>query len=117
MKVLVCGGRNFIGRTLLDSVLDFCHKEYNITCVIQGEARGADSLAKAWAVENKISTKNFPAHWEKFGKKAGYIRNKQMLVEGKPDLVIAFSGGAGTANMIRLAKEANIEVIEVNEEF
>jgi hypothetical protein len=38
-----------------------------------------------------------------------------MLVEGKPDLVVAFPGGRGTAGMMRLAKAANVEVIEVPE--
>jgi len=52
----------------------------------------------------------FPADWGKYSKSAGYIRNKQMLAEGKPDLVVAFPGGKGTANMVKLAKLANIPI-------
>ena len=46
---------------------------------------------------------------------AGHIRNQQMIDEGKPDLVVAFPGGAGTADMIRRAKKHNLKVIEVKD--
>lgn len=49
----------------------------------------------------------------KYNVMAGFIRNKEMLVEGKPDLVIAFPGGNGTDNMIDLADKAGIKVIKV----
>jgi predicted Rossmann-fold nucleotide-binding protein len=55
----------------------------------------------------------FPANWPKHGKGAGFIRNQQMLNEGKPDLMIAFPGGKGTADMIEKAIKAGIKVIEV----
>ena len=55
----------------------------------------------------------YPADWDTHGRGAGPIRNKQMLEEGKPDLVIAFPGGKGTANMIGQAKEAGIPVREI----
>ena len=53
--------------------------------------------------------KNIRLDWKKYGKKAGPLRNQQMLEEGKPDLVVAFPGGNGTADMVRRAKKANIE--------
>lgn len=81
--------------------------------IIAGKAKGADSGAVDWAVVNWVSFKEYPADWSKYGKRAGYIRNKQMLEEGKPDLVIAFPGGRGTAMMVDLAKKAGVEVIEV----
>jgi hypothetical protein len=46
--------------------------------------------------------------------KAGPIRKQQMLDEGKPDLVVAFPGGRGTAHMVRIARAAGIEVIEAS---
>ncbi len=84
----------------------------NIT-IISGAAKGVDSVAIDWAITNWLSFKEFPANWDKYGKAAGPIRNKQMLEEGKPDLVVAFPGGRGTANMVKLAKEAGVEVIEI----
>jgi hypothetical protein len=81
--------------------------------IISGMAPGVDTVAIDWAVCNWCKWHEFPADWAKHGKAAGPIRNKQMLVEGKPDLVVAFPGGRGTANMVKQAREANVEVIEV----
>lgn len=53
----------------------------------------------------------FPANWKKFGKAAGPLRNVKMIEEGKPDVVIAFPGGHGTANMVALAEASGIPVI------
>lgn len=64
---------------------------------------------------NCIPCLNYPANWSKYKKKAGPIRNQQMLDEGKPDLVVAFSGGTGTADMVHRAKVANVKVIEIGE--
>jgi hypothetical protein len=85
---------------------------YDVT-IIAGGARGADSLAADWAAVNNTNYKEYPAQWEKYGRRAGYLRNKQMLDEGKPELVIAFPGGVGTRMMVQLAKTAGVEVIEV----
>lgn len=47
------------------------------------------------------------------GKAAGPIRNQHMIDTAKPDLVVSFPGGAGTADMVRRAKAAGVRVIEV----
>ena len=46
-------------------------------------------------------------------KAAGPIRNKWMLDDAHPDLVVSFYGGRGTANMIKQAREAGVEVFDV----
>lgn len=116
MRVLVCGGRDYLdykhlGATLFN-ILDigFTGKRHTI---IQGEAKGADFLSKVFAYEYELKVESFPANWKKYGKAAGGIRNQQMLDEGKPDLVVAFPGGTGTADMVRRAKKVGVEVIEV----
>jgi|SRR4249919_67606 len=81
--------------------------------IISGAATGVDKAAIDWAIVNWCMFEEYPADWDKHGKAAGHIRNKQMLEEGKPDLVIAFPGGRGTANMIQQAKKANVPVEEV----
>lgn len=105
-RILVCGGRDFQDGKLLADTLD----KYQFSCCITGMAKGADSLAYWYAVIHKIPVLAFPADWKQYGKRAGFIRNTQMLVEGKPDLVIAFAGGTGTAMMCRIAEEAGVEV-------
>jgi hypothetical protein len=72
-------------------------------------------LAGKWAAYNGIPIAEFPAQWDLHGKRAGYLRNKQMLEEGQPDLVVAFPGGRGTADMVRQSREAGVPVIEVTE--
>ncbi len=112
-KVLVCGGRNFDNRKLLNTVLN----RYLISHLIQGGARGADKLAGQWALERGISVTIYHAEWDKYGKGAGFIRNFAMLLEGRPDLVIAFPGGKGTAHMVKIAKKKKIPIIKVTEEM
>lgn len=81
--------------------------------IIHGGAAGADKIADEWAMVNWCHIEEYKADWDKYGRSAGPIRNKRMLTEGKPDLVVAFPGGRGTMNMIKLAKEAGVEVLEV----
>lgn len=81
--------------------------------ILHGGASGADRLAGQWAERCGVNNIEFTAHWNQYGKRAGYVRNAQMLEEGKPDLVVAFPGGKGTAMMVKLARDAGVEVIEV----
>lgn len=116
-RILVCGGRYYkdqdtVNKTLFD--ITGLRDQYNFGTIIHGNARGADSLGASWGYRMGWKVEAYPADWKQYGKKAGYLRNKQMLDEGKPDLVVAFPGGKGTAMMIKLAKEASIEVREVN---
>lgn len=94
-------------------LLDKLASENDITHVIQGGADGADRLGKDWAHMSNIPYSNYPALWHKHGKRAGPLRNQQMLDEGKPNLVIGFTTpeSRGTWDMIRRAKNANVEVI------
>lgn len=114
MRVLVCGGRDYDDDVKVYETLDWVgvHKDI-IDVIISGHARGADSLGEMYADERGIELDIYPAQWNKYGKSAGYRRNTQMLVEGKPDLVVAFPGGRGTAMMVKIAKDAGVEVMEV----
>lgn len=91
-------------------------KQYDIRCIIEGEARGADTLARKYAERHKIHVLPFPAQWDLHGKAAGPIRNTEMLRVGKPDLVIAFMAkdSRGTKNMVSQAEKAGIPVYVVN---
>jgi hypothetical protein len=114
MKILVCGGRHYNRKQFLFKCLTMVHNKYNIKCVVHGDASGADSLAKEWAISNGIEHIPYPANWKLYGPSAGPIRNALMLQENADiALVIAFPGGSGTFNMIGLAKSKNIRVINV----
>lgn len=112
MIVLVCGGRDFENREWLYRILDTIHQERNITLVVHGGAVGADFLAGQWADDRFISKQVFKANWRVYGKQAGPIRNQRMIDEQRPDLVVAFPGGVGTADMTKRARASGICIYE-----
>lgn len=113
MRVLVCGGRDYSDRQRVGAVLDKLHSEAGISRIIEGGALGADRLASDWAEGLAVATTRYEADWDAYGTFAGPRRNATMLEDGQPDLVIAFPGGAGTRNMIKLARKAGVEVVEI----
>jgi len=110
MRVLVCGGRDFKNLELLRQTMDSL---LGVSCIIEGGALGADKCAAYWAQLSGIPIETFCADWKTHGKAAGPIRNKRMLDEGKPDLVVAFPGGRGTSNMMMQARKAGVPVMEI----
>lgn len=110
MRVLVCGGREFDNWSRLGKALNSLHAKHGIDCIIEGGAKGADFLAAKWARHNHVPLMRFEAHWNTMGKRAGPVRNGWMLEFGKPDVVVAFPGGSGTANMIAQANSAGVKV-------
>jgi YspA, cpYpsA-related SLOG family len=107
LRAIVCGGRDYHDRRHLAETLD----SIGITDLAHGAARGVDALAHDWAWHRGVAVTAYPADWEKHGRAAGVLRNQQMLDEFHPDLVIAFPGGRGTADMVRRATAANVQVI------
>jgi hypothetical protein len=119
LRVLVCGGRDYQDRdrvhielnNLCGEVSDAYPLGDTVLTVIHGACpTGADALADEWAVGNWAMILPFPADWERYGRAAGPMRNEWMIKRGKPDLVLAFPGGKGTADMVRRAKKHNIPI-------
>ena len=105
MKLAVVGSRGFNDYDLCKSKLDAIHLRKPITCIVSGGAKGADSFGEKWAKENNIETLIFIPDWNKFGKRAGYLRNEDIIKNC--DSVIAFWDqiSKGTAHSISLAKK------------
>lgn len=122
IRVIVCGGRDYADYVALSAFMGQFHRERPIKHLHHGNARGADIMAHGWAMSLNqsaapgerrwISVHPCPANWKRDGNAAGPIRNKNMLGQ-KPDVVIAFPGGKGTAHMVKIARQAGVEVIEV----
>ena len=110
MRALICGSRTWDDSIPIRIVL------YGLapTVLIHGGAPGADTLADNRAEDMGLDILCFPADWKKYGRAAGPIRNQQMLDEGKPDVVFAFTDdlatSKGTADMVRRARKAGLPV-------
>lgn len=104
-KVIVAGSRTFNDYELLCKRLDYYLSNIN-PIIICGEAKGADSLSKRYALERGYKVESYPADWS-LGKGAGYLRNIEMAKTG--DLLVAFFDGSskGTKHMIDIMKELN----------
>ena len=100
INLIIAGSRGFRNYPLLQSTMFEVEDMINILSVVSGTARGADQLGERWAEESGIPISRFPANWDKYGKGAGYIRNKEMAENA--DMLLAFWDGksAGTKHMI-----------------
>jgi hypothetical protein len=113
MRLLVCGGRDFSDKQRVYDVLDLFKARFGVSLLIHGDSRGLDRLAGAWADDCAVSCIPMPADWKALGRAAGPIRNGKMLRDGLPDVVIAFPGGIGTANLVAQARAAGVAVYEI----
>lgn len=109
-RVLVCGGRDYNDRERVFHELHLLAEKHGWLTIIQGGADGADALAREWAELCHHGLVTFRANWSAEGRGAGLRRNQRMLDGGKPDMVLAFPGGNGTADMVRRAREAGVPV-------
>ena len=81
IRIIIAGSRTFNNYPLLKKTLDECISNLETNEEIQivsGGARGADKLGEKYAKERGYSLKIFPANWDKYGKRAGYLRNNEM---------------------------------------
>jgi predicted Rossmann fold nucleotide-binding protein DprA/Smf involved in DNA uptake len=114
VKLAIIGSRSFNNVELFGKTLEpYVDK---ISLVISGGAKGADSLAEEWAGFNGINTEIYLPDWDKHGKRAGFIRNIEII--GACDAVIAFWDGEskGTAHSIQLAKETGkpVKIVRID---
>ena len=108
MKVIIAGSRDIndlkhINQTVFES-------KFKISEVVSGTARGVDRLGERWAKENNVQIKQFPANWDKLGKSAGVIRNKQMAEYADALIAIWDGHSVGTKHMINIALKMGLQV-------
>ena len=127
MRIIVAGSRNFDDYSIVvDTLIKFFNENKMLAPdiakveIVSGTARGADRLGERFAKEYGCELKQFPADWDKFGKPAGMIRNKEMALyasndSNKDGILIAFWDGLsrGTKAMIDIANKTGLEVIVV----
>lgn len=117
-RLVVCGGRDYQDSVKVERVLEMAHQSAQRhgfeLVLIEGGASGVDAFAHRWAHRKGVRQETFAADWKAFGKAAGPLRNRRMLEAGA-DLVLAFPGGKGTADMVRQARRAGVQVESAEE--
>lgn len=114
-RVLICGSRNWSDPVMIRQDLGALPwRQGHPVVVIHGDCRGADKIADEWARLLHYQVEVYRAQWQKHGRSAGPIRNRQMLDEGLPDEVWAYhdslESSRGTKGMVGLARERGIPV-------
>ena len=109
-KWIVAGSRTFQNYPLLCAELDKIKDE--ISEIVCGEARGADTLGFNYAYHNTIKIASFPANWEQYGKAAGFVRNDQMAAYADKAIIFWDGKSVGSKDMIdkmeKLGKEVRV---------
>jgi len=107
-KVAVVGSRTFTDYECMRKTLDVHVKPGDE--IVSGGAKGADKLAEKYAKDQNLNTIIYYPQWDKYGKKAGFLRNRKIIDDA--DVVVAFWDGKsrGTASSIDLARRANKEL-------
>ena len=107
MKCAIVGSRSITCYPIVEAFLDsyFSYNNINIDLIVSGGAIGVDTLAEKYAKEKNIPTFIIKPEWDKYGKSAGFVRNRKIIESA--DLVIAFWDGKskGTQNSLDIAKE------------
>ena len=107
IKLIIAGGRDYDlteeDYLNLDTIVDVIE-------VVSGKARGVDTCGEAWAQANNIDIEEFPAEWDKYGKSAGFRRNRRMAEYA--DAVALFPGGKGTQSMYDEAKKSELVIYD-----
>lgn len=109
VKVAIVGSRGFNDYELLIHDINKLKEDQdlNIIEIVSGGAKGADSLGKKYAIENNIKLTEFIPDWNKYGPRAGHIRNRDIVENA--DVVCAWwdQKSTGTKGSIDLAREMN----------
>ena len=108
MRVIIAGSREIVDYDLVCRAIE--ESGFEMTEVVSGRARGVDALGEKYALEHDVNLRLFPAEWDKYGKRAGYLRNAKMA--NYADALVAIWDGfsRGTASMIDLARRKGLKI-------
>lgn len=116
MKVIIAGSRGIQSySTVLGAVMQ---SGFEISEIVSGCAKGVDSLGERIAEINGIPVKKFPADWEKYGKRAGPLRNIEMGDYADALVAVRLNGSKGTSHMINYMKSLGkpVYVMDINDD-
>lgn len=105
MKIGVVGSRSIHDYDEISKILN----TLKIDTIVSGGAQGVDKLAEKYATKNNIPVEIYLPQYDKYGRRATYFRNLQIVQNS--DMIIAFWDGEskGTQMTIEIAKKNNVE--------
>ena len=113
-KLLVSGSRTITDKhkvfQALDEMMSVMLNGEDVT-IIEGGAKGVDTLARLYAIEHKIPYEEHPADWEKNGRAAGYVRNVEMVKEADVALIIWDGKSKGTAHAMKICEKKRVKYL------
>ena len=116
MIAAIVGSRDFND---YDKLCKFIYKtcideNYSIREIVSGGARGADKLGEQFAKNYNLLLKVYEADWQKYGRRAGFVRNVDIIKYC--DICFAFWDGEshGKKHMIDIAEEKGLDKRVVN---
>lgn len=112
-KVIVAGSRGFSDYAYLRDRLDYylADKSKDVDIVIvSGTANGADKLGEKYAEEKGYRVIKMPAQWDKYGKRAGYLRNTEMAKISDSAVIFWDGVSHGSKHMYNIAVELGLQV-------
>lgn len=120
-KVIIAGSREFDNYDMLkekcDKILSRKVNEGEEIVIVSGAAKGADTLGEKYAEEKGYKIERYPANWDKYGKRAGYLRNKKMAEVSNACIVFLSSKAEnkGSKMMISIATEEKLLIRVITE--
>ena len=108
MKTIIAGSRTVARYEAVCAAIEA--SGFTITEVVSGTAKGPDSLGEVWAVNNMVRVKKFPADWDRYGKRAGFIRNAAMADYAEALIAVWDGQSRGTEHMIRVARNKGLKI-------
>ena len=113
MITIIAGSRDFNDFNFIYEHLN--NLPFEIDEVVTGCARGPDSIGKQWAVDSDVHVKEFPANWDKHGKRAGFLRNKEMAVYAEALILFWDGKSKGSKHMLDVAlkEQLFVQVVEI----
>ena len=116
--MIVAGGRDYSNQNVvnyyIDRVKDVCDSRGLNLVIVCGMATGADTLGRNYAISNGLEVLEFPADWNKYGKSAGYIRNKEMGDVADSAIVFWDGRSKGSKLMIDIMHELKKPVVAIS---
>jgi hypothetical protein len=108
--IIVTGGAGFCDRARIYAELSATHNLYPITRMLVSDASKAEKIAAGWAGEMGIPVATFMLDYTMPRLDAVALRHQLMICQ-QPNLVLAFPGGASTADLINQSKLAEIKIV------